>query len=219
MQINNTYLKHQLKQVYWLTGGPCSGKTTMSKALAENYGFKMMDMDFPKYRKYLDQEKYDPLKIPYPNMDWQWYFNRPVTEYVQWMLDTGRLTLDFFLIDLIKSSGHQNVVVDCGVEVEYLLPFIEKDHIVACFTTDEEIAKKYLHRDDHNMIWRCIDQNLENKAEAIENVNKAMIGFSHAIQKSTERLHINTIIRTAELKIEDQLSMVAKHFGLDDTRC
>ncbi len=215
MIINDNYLKKQLKHVYWLTGGPCSGKTTMSKQLVEKYGFKTLDVDFPQYRPYFDHHRYDPLKIPYAGMDWQWYFNRPLKDYVQWMLDTGTLALDFFITDLLKSDPNQKLVVDCGIEVEHILPFIGKNQIIACFTTDEEIANKYLHRDDHNMIWRCIDANLENKNEAIENVNQAMIGFSHAIKSSTDKHHINTIIRTPDLSIEAQLSMITSFFNLE----
>ena len=33
MKINDNYLKEQLKHVYWLNGGPCAGKTTMTKGV------------------------------------------------------------------------------------------------------------------------------------------------------------------------------------------
>ena len=197
MYLNDTYLKEKLKHVYWLTGGPCSGKTTMTKALKESYDFRTMVVDFPIYRDFFDDPKYHPLKIPYPDMDWEWYFNRPLDEYIQWMLVTGRRVLDFFLIDLLAEAPDKPIVIDCGIEAEYILPFINKDHIMGFFTSDEEITKKYLHRDDHNMIWVCINKNVEDKDNAINNVNNAMIGYSNAVKKSCEfygikQIHKNT---------------------------
>ncbi|WHY18555.1 hypothetical protein QNH28_24305 [Paenibacillus sp. G2S3] len=37
MKINNNYLKEQLKHLYWLNGGPCAGKTTMTKKFVEEH--------------------------------------------------------------------------------------------------------------------------------------------------------------------------------------
>ena len=214
MYLNDTYLKEKLKHVYWLTGGPCSGKTTMTKALYQSYGFKQLDLLFSVYRDYFDDPKYDPMKIPYSGMDWEWYFNRPLDEYIEWMLVTCRRVLDFFLIDLLAESSDKPIVIDCGVEVEYLLPFIQKEHIIGFFTSDEEITKKYLHRDDHNMIWVCINKNVEDKDAAINNVNNAMIGYSNAVKKSCESYGIKQIIRTPDLSVKEQLEQVVKYFKL-----
>jgi len=38
MNISNDILRHNLKNVYFLIGTACSGKTTMAKEFAEKYG-------------------------------------------------------------------------------------------------------------------------------------------------------------------------------------
>jgi tRNA A37 threonylcarbamoyladenosine biosynthesis protein TsaE len=40
MKIHNNYLKEKLKHVYWLNGGPCAGKTTMTKKFVNELGFQ-----------------------------------------------------------------------------------------------------------------------------------------------------------------------------------
>lgn len=39
MNIANNILKHSLKNVYFLVGTACGGKTTMAKELSAKYGF------------------------------------------------------------------------------------------------------------------------------------------------------------------------------------
>ena len=50
MKINDNYLKEQLKHVYWLNGGCCAGKTTMTKKFVEELGFQTLEDDVLKYR-------------------------------------------------------------------------------------------------------------------------------------------------------------------------
>ena len=40
MIFQDNIMKEYLKNVYFITGTPCGGKTTVSRALAEKYGFE-----------------------------------------------------------------------------------------------------------------------------------------------------------------------------------
>ena len=40
MIFQDNVIKEYLKNVYFITGTPCGGKTTVSRALAEKYGFE-----------------------------------------------------------------------------------------------------------------------------------------------------------------------------------
>jgi hypothetical protein len=44
MKINDNYLKEQLQHVYWLNGGCCAGKITMTKKFIEELGFQILDL-------------------------------------------------------------------------------------------------------------------------------------------------------------------------------
>ena len=41
MIFQDNIMKEYLKNVYFITGTPCGGKTTLSCALAEKYGFEL----------------------------------------------------------------------------------------------------------------------------------------------------------------------------------
>ena len=45
MKIENNIIKENLKNVYFVCGNACAGKTTMARMLAEKYNFHLYDMD------------------------------------------------------------------------------------------------------------------------------------------------------------------------------
>lgn len=52
MILQDNVLKAYLKNVYFIAGTPCGGKTTISKALSKKHGFAVYDVDerFPAHR-------------------------------------------------------------------------------------------------------------------------------------------------------------------------
>ena len=57
MVFQDNILKEYLKNVYFITGTPCGGKTTISRELAKRYDLLVYDVDmhFPDIRKFLIQ--------------------------------------------------------------------------------------------------------------------------------------------------------------------
>ena len=51
MIFQDNVIKEYLKNVYFITGTPCGGKTTVSRALAEKYGFELFDVDRSEERR------------------------------------------------------------------------------------------------------------------------------------------------------------------------
>ena len=45
MIFQDNVMKEYLKNVYFIAGTPCGGKTTISCALAKKYGFEIYDID------------------------------------------------------------------------------------------------------------------------------------------------------------------------------
>ena len=54
MIFQDNVIKEYLKNVYFITGTPCGGKTTVSRALAEKYGFELFDVD--EYNGLINQD-------------------------------------------------------------------------------------------------------------------------------------------------------------------
>lgn len=213
MKINNNYLKEKLKHVYWLNGGPCAGKTTMTKKFVNELGFQTLKDDVLKYRSFSNSEIHSALQKPNQNLDWDKWFNKPVDLHLQWLVDFAREMMEFFVVDLLKMPDDRPVIVDLGVMPEDILPFISKNNIIGLFTSKKEIENLYFYRDDHKMILECIENNTENPQQTIKHSNKSMVKFSNKIKKACIKNEIKILERTTEMSVEQQFELICKHFG------
>ena len=81
MKIQDNVLKAYLKNVYFITGTACGGKSTAARALADKYGLTLYDID-----KHFDGHQALSDAVSQPNMnrhfdDADAFFGRPVEEY------------------------------------------------------------------------------------------------------------------------------------------
>jgi len=213
MKINSRYLKEKLKHVYWLNGGPCAGKTTMTKKLVEELGFQTLEDDVLKYRPFSSPIEHSALQYPHPDLDWNRWFNRPVEVHSQWLLDIVREMMEFYLIDLLKMPDDRPIIIDLGIMPEEILPFIPPERILCLVTSPQEIERLYFFREDHKMILECINNNTTAPEQTIEHSNKSMVKFSHEIRQACSKNGIKVLERKPEMSVEEQFSLVCEHFG------
>ena len=87
MNIAENILKHNLQNVYFLTGTALAGKTTMSKILAEKHGFirfndNWHEDNFQVFRS-ICNEKHQPHSTKKKETtDWEAFFGRTVEEFL-----------------------------------------------------------------------------------------------------------------------------------------
>ncbi|GGG06887.1 hypothetical protein [Paenibacillus aceti] len=97
MKVNNNYLKEHLKHVYWLNGGCCAGKTTMTKKFVEELGFQTLEDNVLKYRPFTSPVEYPALQYPHPGLDWDKWFNKPNDEHCEWLFQIVEEMMEFFV--------------------------------------------------------------------------------------------------------------------------
>ena len=90
MTFQDNAVKAYLKNVYFITGTPCGGKTTISRELAQRHSFVVYDVDaqFPKHRQ-LSSPEFQPF-MNRQFRDADEFFGRTVREYKQWLLGSTR---------------------------------------------------------------------------------------------------------------------------------
>ncbi|MGG4094315.1 hypothetical protein [Paenibacillus lautus] len=213
MKINDDYLKEQLKHVYWLNGGCCAGKSTMTKKFVEELGFQTLEDNVMKYRPFTNSVEYPALQYPHSGLDWDKWFNKPNDEHVNWLFQIVEEMMEFFVTDLLKMPTDKPIIIDLGIMPERILPFIPKERMICLYTSDEEIERLYFFREDHKMILDVINIT-SNPAATIANGNKNMVRFSHEVRNACIRNGIKTLERTPELSVEEQFKLVREHFGL-----
>lgn len=203
----------KLNHVFWLCGGACAGKTTMKSLFMERLNFKTVEDDILKYRSLADKEKFPAIQMPNPTLNWDQWFNRPPEIHGQWMLDVSK-ELTFFMLEEIKESDPSTpLIIDLGVDVAAILPYIPKENIVGLFTDAKTIRSQYLYRPDHEMILKCIEKNTKNPKETAANVSESVCWFSEKIKASCSENGIYCFQREESTSKEAQFEALCTHFN------
>lgn len=212
MIFQNNVLKEALKNVYFVTGTPCGGKTTITRVLAEQYDLPVYDIDEQFDRH---QNLSDPALQPAMNKhfrDADEFFGRTVAEYEQWLTDNTREQLDFVLLDLIGLSKDQVVLCDCHLTVEEAEQLTDPSRIVFLLKDPSHLVDDYCNRPDHqgfsNFIHSASDPE---KAKAVCNATLRSLN-----EKRCERIKSSDYFwleRTENRTVDETARIVAQHFG------
>ena len=206
-------IKEQLKNVYFVTGTPCRGKTTISRELAKRHNLLVYDIDeeFEKHQKLSDSAYQPSMNKNFKDADE--FFGRTVEEYKQWLISNTREQLDFVLMDLICLSQNQKVVCDCHLTMEQAQIITEPSRVVFLIKEPQNLVDEYCNRPDH--------QGFSDFIHSASDVEKAKATCSATLQSLNEKSYkdIKTsnffwLERTLKSTVEDTVAQVEKHFGL-----
>jgi len=217
MNISNDILKYNLKNVYFLVGTACGGKTTMGKLLAQKYGWihfndNWNEPNFANWeaiQKGRRKEKEGESEV----QDMEAYFNRDPQEFVDGLNKMTSEYAEYAIIELIKLSQKNTVVADLHLPAD-LLQEISEYNKVACLLADPElIIQDYYERDDHRAIYEAI-MKLENPEKSLENMNNTFrLGATQTIEE-IKASGLFYLMRNADVTVEERLMLLEQHFGL-----
>jgi len=220
MNIAENILKHSLKNVYFLVGTACGGKTTMTKALSKKHGFigycdNWTEEHFKVWRSIID-EKYQPNSTKRREIDWETYFGRSVEEFLADKRDNHGADeyLQFSIIELIKLSRDKKVVADVWIEdFEFLLEISDYSRIACLLAPGELIIRDYYQREDHKDFTDCI-KSLKDPEKKFETQNELFrIGALDMMEKA-ERYGLFRVMRNEDSTVEGTLKVLEEHFNL-----
>ncbi len=212
MIFQDNVLKEYLKNVYFITGTPCGGKTTISRELAKKYNLTVYDID-EQFENHLmnSNSVYQPsMNTQFKNADE--FFGRTVEEYKKWLLDNTREQLDFVILDLIRLSQNQVVLCDCHLTVEEADKLTEASRIVFLIKDPSNLVEDYCNRSDHqgfsNFIYSATDFE-----KAKETCNATLNSINEKRYADIKNSNYYWIERTANSTVHDTLGKVENHFG------
>ena len=208
------YNKEQFKNVYFITGTATGGKTTISKALSEKYGFLRYDVDeMFEHHKMLSNCVLQPnMNKPFKNADE--FFMRNQNEYISWLKNSSKEQLKFILDDLIELSKNQIVVCDLHLRVQEAHEITNRNQIVFLIReNNENIIEDYCNRPSHAGFNRYIN-TATNPEAAKRNCNEVLRKLNE--ERCYEIINSNFfyIERNENSSVENTLKQVENHFGL-----
>ena len=188
MIFQDNVIKEYLKNVYFITGTPCGGKTTISRELAKRYNLLVYDIDE--------------------------HFGRTVEEYKEGLIDNTREQLDFVLLDLIRLSQNKIVLCDCHLTVEEAEKYTEASRIVFLIKEPSNLIEDYCNRPDKQGFSDFINSASDiEKAKATCNVTLKTLNEKRCNNiKGSNYLWIEI---TKSSTIEETVRKVEQHFGFE----
>lgn len=213
MNIADNVLKHHLRNVYWIAGTNCGGKTTMSKYLAKKYEMVVYDAD----SKFMEHKSigsiYEQPAMLRHFIDYEWFFNRPIEEYTKWILESEEEQMIMIVLDLISIAKDNHVIVDVHCFPEILKRISSFNKVVFLLTNPKFSREEYFDRDDKRDMYECImslsspQKTLSNVLDLVENV--ASIEYKYAITSG-----FKCFLREENSTIEGTAKMIEQHFNL-----
>lgn len=214
MIFQDNVIKEYLKNVYFITGTPCGGKTTISRELAKRHNLLVYDIDeqFENHRKLSDPVFQPSMNKVFKNADE--FFGRTVAEYQKWLVDNTREQLDFVLLDLIRLSQNQIVLCDCHLTVEEAEKLTEASRVIFLIKDPSNLVDDYCNRPDHQGFSDFINSTSDiEKAKAV--CNATLKNLNEKKCKDIKDSIYYWIERTPESTVADTLEKVERHFGFE----
>ncbi len=213
MNIRDNIIKKYLKNVYFVTGTPCGGKTTISRALAEKHCFIVYDVDekFASHKKLSNSIDQPTMNKRFANADE--FFLRPYREYGKWLLDNTREQLDFIIMDLIRLSEKQIVICDLHLTLNEVTMITDSKNIVFLLRNPKNVIDDYCNRPDHDDFNQFIN-SATNPCLAKENCNKTLEYINIEKYEAIKKSPYFWVERDENSTVENTLFVVEKHFGL-----
>lgn len=220
MKIENNILKHYLKNVYFITGTACAGKSTTVKMLAERY-----DMVFcgENYHSKVSDAVATPDAQPdicflKALTDWKEFVTRTPEEYERWIYSTSKEAAEFEVAELISISQDRKVIVDTNIPVGILKEISNYNHVAVMLSPLSMSVDRFFDRSDPekqfllNVIESCEDSKtvMENYRRGLELIN----GQKHYDEYANSGFF--TVVRqdTQKDTREEICEIIARHFGL-----
>ena len=212
MIFQDNVIKEYLKNVYFVTGTPCGGKTTISRELAKQHNLLVYDEDeqFANHQKISNATFQPAMNKVFKDADA--FFGRTVEEYRNWLIDNTREHLDFVLLDLIRLSQNQIVVCDCHLTMEETKKFTDPSRIVFLIKEPVNIVDDYCNRPDHQGFSNFINST-SDIAKAKSVCNETLKSLNENYYNTIKESNYYWIERTKESTVDETVRNVEKHFG------
>ena len=213
MNIPINILRHYLRDVYFLCGTACGGKTTISKALAERHSLLWLGEDELNAEMLrVAAPAHQPAWCSRP-ADWEAYFNRPYREFAQWLDDCIAEQVPLMVLELIKRCAERPVAVDLPFAVRTAMELAAPDHLVFLVTAPEIMARNYFNRPGHSEILDEI-MRLRDPQKALANTHRTLEYMTQKTLDEVRQSGAPWVMRNERSTVEGTLAQVEQIFQL-----
>ena len=216
--IESNLLRELFKNVYFLNGTACAGKSTMVRLLAEKYGGICCGENYHDELMHLTDPAHQPNLCYFRTMSgWQEFISRSPEEYDNWITGTGREAAELEIILLLRlSATGKKIFVDTNISPDILREISDYHHVAIMLSPQWMGVDRFFDRPDPEK------QFLYQKILEAPDPKWAMSNYRNILETINSREHYEefansgffTHLRTEESTLEGTLSQLEEHFLL-----
>lgn len=212
MIFQDNIIKEYLKNVYFITGTPCGGKTTITRALGKKYNIPVyvIDDQFTIHQLKSDEEHQPCMNQQFKDADE--FFGRSVEEYRNWLIGNSREQLDYVLLDLIKLSQDRIILCDLHIVAEEAFKITDPSRIAFLIRKPDDLVEEYSNRPDHEG-FRNFIHSASNYEKAAQTCNETLYSLNIDRYNYIKESDFFWLERDDTRSVEETMQLVEQHFG------
>ena len=216
--IESNLLRELFRNVYFLNGTACAGKSTMVRLLAEKYDGICCGENYHDQLMHLIDPMHQPNLSYFDTMSgWQEFVTRSPEEYDAWIQGSSREAAELEIILLLRlCATGKKIFVDTNISVDILREISDYNHVAIMLSPQWMSVDRFFDRPDAEK------QFIYRKLMETPDPEWALENYRRILEKVNSRVHYEefansgffTHLRTEESTIEGTLSILEKHFNL-----
>jgi cytidylate kinase len=213
MYIADSILAYHLRNVYWIGGGACGGKSTLARHLAERHDMVLYNCDehAGECRQVACHQDYPAIKRHF--VDSEDYFNRPLDEFAGWLHDLFDEQFHMVVLDALKLAENHRVVVEGHYAPSAASRLSTYNHCLFLFAEPQVQRDSYFAREDKQDMLREI-RTLKDPERIIETIHQTSAVLTERSLAEVKTIGLKYMIRTASTTMDEMIAFAEKHFEL-----
>ena len=212
MIFQDNVIKENLRNVYFISGTPCAGKTTITRALGKKFNIPVyvIDDQFTIHQLMSDETHQPNMNKGFRDADE--FFGRSVEEYKSWLLGNSREQLDYVLLDLIKLSQDRVVLCDIHLIAEQAAKITDPSRIAFLIKEPTDLVDAYISRPDHQA-FRDFIYSASDYEKAKATCNETLYSLNIDRYNYIRNSDYFWLERDDSRTVDETVALVEKHFG------
>ena len=219
IEISSNIIRHYLKNVYFINGHSCAGKSTMVRMLAERYdmihcGENYHDV-FP--RAELDRWQQPGLCYFDTMSGWSEWLSMTAGEHWRWTREVSRECVEIEVMELTRlAASGRRVIVDTNILPDVLREISDYRHVAIMLCDPPDVTRtRFFDRDDPDKKFMLEQIALCPDPEAARRNFDSWLDYRPPIEEDWSGFFTLTRSDFEHDTREETLAALAKHFELE----
>ncbi|MCP4427882.1 MAG: hypothetical protein GY803_25645 [Chloroflexi bacterium] len=206
------------KQIYWIIGGSCSGKSTISRAISKTKSIPIYDMDEHVYGAYgakITPERHPAMHAWFSASDsFAWIMSLSWEEFDALNRATNAEYLDLLTDDLSSGRVTQPLIVDGGFTHPSVLAQVVASHRIVCLETTGKESARLWETDESRAFMKEMVLNLPDPEAMWRKFLRFDKLMAQTMNRESGENRVKLLFREEGTAVSHLADLVVDYFGL-----